>query len=195
MHRRRLCLHFGAYEIVAVRWLYLLLGFGGALLLHGGNLLWIESRRKGWQPTQKPAHRAMSRATLGVCSGVRSAIGCVPGRQVSPRSGTSLRTELAACLITRATCTACAFLRAPIHAALELLWLAAGLTVQIPLAHGMATGCWFWQNLSPVRLARTMVNVGTLAMTVGLASLARVAGRRGSDGASNSVWSGDALAR
>jgi len=50
-------LHFGDYGNAAVRWLYFLLGLGGAFLFYSGNLLWIESRRRRRQPVQGRSSR------------------------------------------------------------------------------------------------------------------------------------------
>ena len=48
-------LHFADYGGALVRWLYFLLGLGGAFLFYSGNLLWIESRRKRRQQQQTSA--------------------------------------------------------------------------------------------------------------------------------------------
>lgn len=66
-------LHFGNYGGDPVRWLYFILGVGGAAIFLSGNILWIESRHRKQQTTTHPNHSrsnvALSRLTVGVCGG------------------------------------------------------------------------------------------------------------------------------
>ncbi|KAG0921494.1 hypothetical protein G6F32_015074 [Rhizopus arrhizus] len=63
-------LHFGSFGGNPVRWMYLLLGLGGAIVFYTGNLLWIESRRKKQRdanlPEQKRSTRVLGSLTIGV---------------------------------------------------------------------------------------------------------------------------------
>jgi hypothetical protein len=69
-----------------------------------------------------------------------------------------------------------------------LLWLAAIVTTLIPVAHGLATGWWFWRSAAAGHGALLAIDLGALAMAAGFASLARATTRRGRSGGPNSVW-------
>ncbi|KZN30111.1 hypothetical protein N480_03970 [Pseudoalteromonas luteoviolacea S2607] len=66
-------LHFGSYGGEIGRWLYFIMGLGGAFLFYSGNLIWLEKRRKKQQVTQSKSSNFMASLTVGVCLG--SAIG------------------------------------------------------------------------------------------------------------------------
>ncbi|MDO1528074.1 PepSY-associated TM helix domain-containing protein [Fulvimonas sp. R45] len=187
-------LHFGNYGNAVVQWLYFLLGLGGAFLFYSGNLLWIESRRRRRQAEQGRSSQVMARATVGVCIGVCVAISAAAvAAQLLPRLGWDVATgERWACFAGWALCLLWACARAPARGACELLWLAAVLTALAPLAHGFATGGWFWRNAAAGQLAPAAVDLGALALALGFATLARATARRARDGEPNSVW---ALAR
>lgn len=188
-------LHFGDYGNVAVQWLYFLLGLGGAFLFYSGNLLWIESRRKRRQAVQGRAQVAMARATVGVCIGVCVAISAafVATQWLPPlaaRFGWRVEAgEYWVCFIGWALCAAWASWRPPARAAQELLWLAAGVTVLIPLAHGSVSGEWPWRSAIAGDGAVLGVDMVALALAVGFAALARATARRARMGERNSVWS------
>ena len=70
-------LHFGNYGGDITRWLYVILGIGGAFLFYSGNILWIESRVKRQKspdlppPQQRRDVMFIANLTVGAC------IGCV----------------------------------------------------------------------------------------------------------------------
>jgi uncharacterized iron-regulated membrane protein len=176
-------LHYGDYGNVIVRWLYFLLGLGGAFLFYSGNLLWIESRRKRRQLKQGRAQVNMARATVGICLGFCVAISVAfVTAQLSPAH---VRWS---CFISWAICAFWASRRPPIAAARELLWLAAIVTALIPVAHGIATGWWFWRSIAAGHAALFAIDIVALAVAFAFAELARVAARRARDGDANSVW-------
>ncbi len=183
-------LHFGDFGNVVVQWLYFLLGLGGAFLFYSGNLLWIESRRKRRQSEQGRSSLVMARATVGVCIGVCVAISATfVAAQLLPALGWNTGTgERWICFVSWALCAGWAAWRAPLRAARELLWLAAIVTALIPLAHGLATGWWFWRSAAAGHGALLAIDLVALALAAGFASLARTAARRGRDGAPHSVW-------
>src|SRR3546814_13008174 len=76
----------------------------------------------------------------------------------------------------------------PARAARELLWLAAAVTVAIPLTHGLATGMWPWTSAVAGHWAPFWVDAVALAMAFAFARLARASTRRARDGAPHSVW-------
>lgn len=183
-------LHFGDYGNIAVRWLYFLLGLGGAFLFYSGNLLWIESRRKRRQAEQGRSSLIMARATVGICIGVCVAVSTAfVAAQLLPWLGWNTATgERWACFGSWALCALWASWRAPLRAARELLWLAATVTALVPLAHGLATGWWFWRSAVEGHGALLAIDLGALALAAGFAALARATTKRSRDGAANSVW-------
>ncbi|MGY3040509.1 putative iron-regulated membrane protein [Rhodanobacter sp. TND4EL1] len=183
-------LHFGDYGNVAVPWLYFLLGLGGAFLFYSGNLLWIESRRKRRKTEQGRSSLIMARATVGICIGVCVAISAAfVAAQLLPWLGWNAAAgERWICFGSWALCVLWASWRAPIRAAQELLWLAAIVTALVPLAHGSATGGWFWCSAVAGDGALFAIDIGALALAIGFAALARATARRSRIGETNSVW-------
>lgn len=183
-------LHFGDYGNIAVQWLYFLLGLGGAFLFYSGNLLWVESRRKRRQAEQGRSSLIMARATVGICIGLCVAVSATfVAAQLLPMLGGNVDVgERWVCFVSWALCVLWASWRAPLHAARELLWLAAIITALVPLAHGIATGWWFWRSAAAGHGALFAIDLGALALAIGFASLARATSRRSHEGATNSVW-------
>lgn len=72
-------LHFGSYGGNPVRWIYLILGMGGAFLFYSGNILWIETRARKQKrpqdpiPTQRKDVVFLANLTIGAC------LGCIIG--------------------------------------------------------------------------------------------------------------------
>ena len=72
-------LHFGSYGGNPVRWIYLILGLGGAFLFYSGNILWIETRARKQKRPQDPAPTQrkdvifLANLTIGTC------LGCIIG--------------------------------------------------------------------------------------------------------------------
>lgn len=73
-------LHFGNYGGDITRWMYLVLGIGGAFLFYSGNILWIESRIKRQKnsnlppPQQRQDVRFIANLTIAACLGCILAI-------------------------------------------------------------------------------------------------------------------------
>jgi uncharacterized iron-regulated membrane protein len=187
-------LHFGEYGNAWVRWLYFLMGLGGAFLFYSGNLLWLESRRKRHQAQQGRAQVNMARATVGVCIGLCVAVSVAFVatqwlETVGPQRGWSIDAGVRwACFAAWIACALWAALRPPVRAAQELLWLAAATTAVVPVAHGLATGWWLWNSAAAGHWALFAIDAGALAMACGFASLARATARRARHGEANSVW-------
>ncbi|MGH8158306.1 MAG: PepSY-associated TM helix domain-containing protein [Rhodanobacter sp.] len=187
-------LHFGDYGNIVVQWLYFLLGLGGAFLFYSGNLLWIESRRKRRQTEQGRSSIVMARATVGICIGVCVAISATfIAAQLLPPLAARFDWNVNAgehwvCFVGWLLCALWASWRPPVRAAQELLWLAALVTALVPLAHGLATGWWFWRSAVSGHGALFAIDIGALALGAGFAALARAAARRGRNGEANSVW-------
>ncbi|HHA2747733.1 TPA: hypothetical protein ACOEQV_000099 [Stenotrophomonas maltophilia] len=122
-----------------MRWMYLLLGLGGAVVFYTGNLLWIESRRKKQRdaspPGQKRSTRVLGSLTIGV------SLGCVIGV-----SATLAATKWLPGLVANVPAwhegiyyvafllaVAWAFLRGAARSAYELLYVGAVVTALIPV--------------------------------------------------------------
>jgi uncharacterized iron-regulated membrane protein len=183
-------LHYGDYGSAAVQWLYFVLGLGGAFLFYSGNLLWIESRRQRRQVAQSRSSLVMARATVGICIGVCVAISTafVAAQLLSWLGWNTAAGERWACFGSWALCVLWAARRVPLRAAQELLWLAAGITALVPVAHGWVSGWWFWRSAVDGQWGLFAIDVGALALAVGFAAVARAAAARGRHGKANSVW-------
>ncbi|MBP3194482.1 MAG: PepSY domain-containing protein [Cardiobacteriaceae bacterium] len=71
-------LHFGNYGGYFLRWVYFLLGLGGAALFYTGNLLWLE-KRPGKRGKNRRDVRFMAALTTGVaCGAVAGLIAVIP---------------------------------------------------------------------------------------------------------------------
>ena len=184
-------LHFGSFGHYAVKWLYFVLGLGGAFLFYSGNLLWVESRRKHRQLKQSTSSYRMAQATVGICIGTCIGIsaafvatqiaGALPNADVPAW-------ERFACFGAFALALVFAFIRPPAVAAVTLLRVAGVVTLLIPVANGVATGDhmlitpWHgqWQIFS--------VDAMGVVLGVGFVWLAKLTRLRLQHGQSNSVW-------
>lgn len=184
-------LHFGEYGNALVPWLYFVLGVGGAFLFYSGNLLWIESRRKRRQQAQGRAQVNMARATVGICIGFCVAVSAAFVAAQAFEALVPAHVDAGirwTCFATWAACAAWAAVRTPARAVRELLWLAAAVTIAIPVAHGLATGMWPWTSAVGGHWAPFWVDAVALAMAFVFARLARASSRRAREGEPNSVW-------
>ncbi len=199
-------LHFGTFGGSVVSWMYFLLALAGAWLFYSGNLLWIESRRKGGRKasqkginkegqqspptaTQRRDVRALANATVGVC------LGCVAGISLTIVAGRWLYghvTDLNAWhwyvyYAVFLASIAWAFWRSAARAAVELLWFATATTLAIPLTSlacmvGLLPGPWASADASGVDFTAFG---GALA----LAWMARATTQRVRHGEAGSIWS------
>lgn len=189
-------LHFGNYGGALVRWIYFLLGLGGAFLFYSGNLLWVETRRRrqreaGVPVTQTAATAAMAAATVGVCwgavAGMSSAM--VMGKWLTA-SGLNLQTVyLSAYYAVFLGAIAWAFFRGAAAAAVDLLTVSAVTTLAIPVT-GLAA--LLMPDL-PVWLHRApdlwLVEATALVLGLSFAYMARRTARHLSTNGADTVWS------
>lgn len=189
-------LHFGSFGGNTVRWMYLALGLGGAMLFYTGNLLWIESRRKKDRgqgvPAQTRAARALGALTVGVSLGCVAAISAtlaatkwLPGRVADVAAwhqGIYYAVFLAA--------VGWAFARGTARAAVELAWLCAALTLAIALSSAAGAfglgGAWHHGGSGAI------VDAVALAAVPAFALIALRTRRRMARGHADSVWSAEA---
>jgi len=191
-------LHFGTYGGHPAKWVYFLLGLLGAWLFYSGNLLWIETRRRkasrrgqGEIPAQRRDTSLMASATVGVC------LGSICGISLTIVAAKWLHGHVADLSAWHRYlyyamffgAIGWAFVRGGARAAVNLLWLAAALTVAIPLTTLLAwlfpsLGMWAHTSAAPLGVDAT-----ALAGALGFACLARATSRRVYEGPTDSVWS------
>lgn len=175
-------LHFGDFAGQPVKWLYFLLGLGGAFLFYSGNLLWIESRRKRRQSIQPRRTQVMARLTLGVC------LGCVAGISALFVAARLLPEgqERWAYHAVFALALLWALARPAAKGASELLWCCAALTLLVPLAGLRGAAGWMapWSDAAVLA-----IDLCALVLAWTFAAMARASARRARAGEPNSVWS------
>lgn len=187
-------LHMASFGGLAVLWLYFLLGLAGAWLFYGGNLLWVETRRKAQRrgadmPVQRRDTAIMAAATVGVC------LGCMAGISLTMAAAKWLPgrvDDLAAWHVgiyygVFFASVGWAFCRGAARAAVSLLWLTAACTAAIPLSSllgWLAPGSGSWADG-----ALLGVDLTALAGALALVWMARATARRVRNGPQDSVWS------
>lgn len=184
-------LHFGTFGGAPVRWLYFLLGLGGAFLFYSGNLLYIESRRKRRHLEQPLKVRAMATATVAVCLGTCLAISVtflgniaatladIPAEHVVQKVW----------LVSFAAAVAWTLWRRPARAAVELLTATAVATALVPVLDIALYHERLWSTLRDGRLDVLGVDLVAAAMAIGFARLAMVTRQRTLHGDPCTVWS------
>ncbi|MFC4620981.1 PepSY-associated TM helix domain-containing protein [Comamonas nitrativorans] len=189
-------LHSGQYGGAVVRWSYFLLGLAGAWLFYGGNLLWVEARRKaqrkgGEWPVQRRDTYWLAAGTVGVC------MGCMAGLSATIVAGKWLHGHVDDlnhwhAIVYFAVFFASivwAFARGAARAAVELLWLSAAFTLAIPLttlAAALLPALGWWAHTSAAALG---VDATALVGALCFAWMARATARRVQCGPADSVWS------
>lgn len=190
-------LHFATYGGTPARWMYFLLGLAGAWLFYGGNLLWIESRRRkaaregGAPPAQRRDVRLMAAATVGVCLGSVCGISLtiVVGKWLHGQVTDLVDWHRYAYYAAFLGAIAWAFAAGAARASVHLLRLAAALTFAIPLTTLLGVlvpALGPWAHTSAASLG---VDLTALAGALGFAWMARTASRRATQGPVDSVWS------
>ncbi len=186
-------LHFGSFGGNPVRWMYLLLGLGGAVVFHTGNLLWIESRRKKQRdaalPAQKRSTQVLACLTIGVSLG---SIAGISATLAATKWLPALTPHLAAWhegiyYTVFVLSLAWAFARGAARAAHELLRACALATALVPLGSlaGLSGIAGTWNHPG----AGVAVDATALVAAVVFWRLARHSQRRALQGHRDSVWS------
>ncbi len=188
-------LHFGNFGGTWMRWVYVLLGLGGAFLFYSGNLLWVESRRRRQRKGQAPVVQRrttewMAAATVGVCWGCVAAVSAamVAGKWLSGWVADINPVYLAVYYTVFLGSVAWALWRGAARAVAGLLRFAALTTLMIPLT-GLLALIWttgpVWLHTSPGTLA---VEGSALIGGLLLAWTAHRTARRVHQGPKDSVW-------
>ncbi|WP_319380873.1 PepSY-associated TM helix domain-containing protein [Thiomicrorhabdus sp.] len=194
-------LHFATYGGTAVQWIYFFLGLAGAWLFYSGNLLWIENRRKvarlnHAQPIQRRDTYWMASATVGVCVGAVAGISAaIVASKWLHGFGESLTVwHQSVYYGVFFASIFWAFFRGGAKASVELLLLAAILTLAIPFTSLLAwlvpsSGLWVYLDSAALG-----VDLTALAGGGALLWMAKSAYRRAYCGTADSVWSANAVA-
>lgn len=186
-------LHFGSYGGNPVRWLYLLLGLGGALVFYTGNLLWIESRRRKQRdaglPEQKRSTRILGALTVGVSlgsvAGISATLAATKWLPAQVDNIAAWHEGIYYAVFVLAV--AWAFVRGSARGAYELLWLAALATALVPL--GSLAGLWGVAGTWNHGGSGIAVDLTAVAAVPALLWAATRTRRRALGGHRDSVWS------
>jgi len=167
-------LHYGTYGGVALKVIYMLLGFGLAGITALGMMMWVERRLHGSEGDKPDAlYQAISKATVGVTCGMPLAsVGILYADQlvsVLPDARTALIgwTYFAIWGLG----IVYAFVRANDYSASkELLWTAAALLILAPVLNAMTTGDVFVSEFfSEAGASAAWMNLGLLVLGILLA--------------------------
>lgn len=192
-------LHMASFGGAVVQWMYFFLGLAGAWLFYGGNLLWVESRRKAQRkalpagaamPAQRRDTVLMAAATVGVC------LGCVAGVSLTLAAGKWLQGASDNLLAWHQGIyyavffgsIGWAFWRGAARAAVHLLWLAVACTAAIPLTTLLVWALSGSGTDAQGHTAALGVDLTALAGALALAWMARSTARRVYNGPEDSVW-------
>ncbi len=188
-------LHAGQYEGATIAWAYFFLGLSGAWLFYGGNLLWIETRRKkarkDGEAEQSRSTRLLGSATVGVC------LGCVAGLSLTIVAAKWLHGRVADLnhwheviyYVVFLGSAAWAFAWGAARSAVHLLWLCAAATMAIPLTTLVALlfpALGMWGHGSAATIG---VDVVAFAGALSFAWMAAATARRITTGPADSIWS------
>ena len=145
-------LHYATYGGIWLKFLYLVLGLGLALITALGSMMWVERRKHGNEGSKSAAfYDRLSHLNTGVVMGLPVASFALfhldkfyAGAEAA-RLGTTGWTYFA----VWGAALAYAFIRRNDYAATrELMTLAGALALAIPFTNGVTTGDWVWSRLA-----------------------------------------------
>lgn len=162
-------LHLGNFGGNTTRWLYFLLGVSGAMVFLSGNVLWIEARRKRRKSVdgdrgERRDVRAMASLTAGVGAGTPLAIAAMLlAARLLPHEQLPIEVwQNGIYYVVFLMSVLWAFLRPPLTAAKELLWVLMVILVALLLVPLV----WI-APVSGAPLASVAATVVVLAMALG----------------------------
>lgn len=184
-------LHFGNFGGNLTRWLYFILGLGGALLFYTGNLLWIEVRRK--RSRSKNLEQTRSSRILGSLS-VGVSLGCIAAISLAIACAKLIPTWLMTLPGNYVLLYYSVFLGAigwsfyqgPARACVHLLYASALCTLCIPLASVVSYFTSMGWNHGD---GSTWVDGVALMACLCMLYAAKKTAHRISNGSTSSIWS------
>ncbi|MEM9839357.1 MAG: PepSY-associated TM helix domain-containing protein [Pseudomonadota bacterium] len=167
-------LHYGTYGGIALKVIYMLLGFGLAGITALGMMMWVERRLHGSEGTKSTGlYRAISKTTVGVTCGMPLAsVGILYADQLLPALPDTRTAVIGwSYFAFWGIGVAYAFVRSNDYAASkELLWTTAALLVGAPVLNAVTTGDVFLTELfSESGAAAAWINMGLLVLGLILA--------------------------
>jgi len=186
-----IALHYVSFGGYLVKWIYFVLGMGGAFLFYSGNLLWIETRRKRRQLRQPASSVFFARLNSGVCIGCMAAVSAafLASRTLMDLEYRGDVIEWTYYGVFFAAIGWC-FVRPVGVGARDLLWACAVLTVAIPVADAAVLGMPIWRSLALEAWPLVCVSGISLLSAVMFWRMAASMHRRLQYGDANSVWAG-----
>lgn len=178
--------HVGTYGGEPMRWIYFLLGLGGAFVFYSGNLLWLETRRRkardGNPPAPSTSSRWLAAGTVGCCLGSITAISATiaAGKWLPALAPATVYYSVFL------ACVAAAFAAGAARSAAALCIVAALTTLAIPagsLVGWLLPASGLWADPAVVG-----VDIVASALAASLLWAAAATARRVREGASDSVW-------
>ena len=190
-------LHFGEYGGATIKWAYFFLGLAGAWLFYGGNLLWVETRRKAQRknsdevPTQRCDTYWLAAGTVGVCLGCVASLSAtiVAAKWLHGRVADLNHWHEVIYFAVFFASIAWAFVRGAARSSVELLRLCAAATLAIPLttlAALLFPSLGMWAHGSAATIG---VDVTAFVGALCFAWMAVATARRVKHGPVDSVWS------
>ena len=189
-------LHFATFGGAPQKWVYFFLALAGAWLFYTGNLLWVESRRRAQKrslepPVQRRDTQLLASATVGVCLGAICGLSATIAA-AKWLSGWAQDMVLWHQLIYYGVFFAgiiWALVFGAARASVHMLWLAAFLTVAIPVTSLIGLLGWvpgWWGHRSWAALG---VDITALVAAGCFLVIARSTSIRIRSGAGDSIWS------
>ena len=177
-------LHFGSFGGDSVRWIYFLMGAGGAFLFYTGNLLWVQSRRrkqsrphpgKSTSPEQDSRSvRVMENLTHGVCLGSMTGVAvAMIGARWLPLWSSDVNGGLVwLYYLGFLSCLGWACWRGGVRAGIELVMVTALAILAIPMTSVLAllipdAGLWLNLSWASLMVDLTAMVLGVLLLLVG----------------------------
>ncbi|NRA52518.1 MAG: PepSY domain-containing protein [Gammaproteobacteria bacterium] len=183
-------IHFGSYGGDLGRWLYFIMGLGGAFLFYSGNLLWLEKRRKKQTTEQAKSTKIMAALTVGVCLGSMAGLAvCIMATKWLNLWSVNVNNYyMGLYYLTFFAVIAYAFTRGAAVAAIHCLQLLALSCLLIPTTSLIAMlwpdlGLWPWHNT-----AAMSVELVAGLFAIAFYMLARRTKLRATTGPANSLW-------
>tara|TARA_R110001606_G_scaffold381211_1_gene542279 strand:+ start:75406 stop:76014 length:609 start_codon:yes stop_codon:yes gene_type:complete len=155
--------HYATYGGIWLKFLYLVLGLGLAVITALGSMMWIERRKFGNEGSKSATfYHGLSHLNTGVVMGLPVASLALfhLDKVYTGAEAARLATTGLAYFAVWGAALVYVFIRRNDYAATrELMTVAGGLAVAIPLTNGVATGDWVWSRLASEHTTSCWVDV------------------------------------